>query len=89
MLISEFFRMFKDSVSRLIDQFGRKRSVKMCATNIYKSFFQDILLYTVHERWAVKSSFITYVCHGPDFFIALSWTVLYIYQYFEIKVADV
>ena len=47
--ISEFFRMFKVSL-RLewltdLDAKGAKRSVKMWATNFYKSLFKNILLY--------------------------------------------
>ena len=49
-----------------LDAKGAKRSIKMRATNFYKSFFKDILLY-VHEPSAVKiRSVRTYVLSKVD-----------------------
>ena len=55
-----FTTFFKDSLclGKLtdLDKKGAKRSVKMWATN----FFQECVV--LHELWAVKDSFSTYVC---------------------------
>ena len=76
--ISEFFRMFKDSLwcesLTNLDAKGSKRRVKMWTTNSYKIFSKNILLY-VHEQSAVENSFSTYVCYAPD---GLFWLNLYI-----------
>ena len=54
---------------------GSKRSVNNRVTTFCKSFFQNKIV--VHERWAVKNSFMTYVCYAPDVFFL---TVLYMLQ---------
>ena len=61
--ISEFFRMFKDSLWREevtnLDTKGAKRSVKIWTTNFYKSFSKNTLLYmssrSVHTFILVES----------------------------------
>ena len=45
---------------------------KMWTTTFYKSFFQKY--FVGHEESAVKNSFSTYVCYGPD---GLFWLNLY------------
>ena len=62
-------------MSRIIDQFGRKRCQKKRKDLDYK-LLKEILqkYFVVHKRWTVKNSFITYVWYASD---VLFWTVLY------------
>ena len=76
--ISEFFRMFKDSLWREwltnLDAKGAKRSVKMWTTNFYKSFSKNILLYMSSRLSKIRSVHTYYVCYAPD---GLFWLNLY------------
>ena len=75
--IVNFQTYFKDSLClKYLTNFGvkgDKRSIKMCTTNFYKSFFQKYFF--VHEQSAVKNSFSTCVCYSPD---GLFWLNLYL-----------
>ena len=64
--ISEFYRLFKDSLCREIltnlDANGAKRRVDY---KLLKELFQKY--FVVHEHSAVKNSLSTYVlCYAPD-----------------------
>ena len=63
-------------MSWISDQFGRKRCQKKRKDvdyNLLIDFFQK--KFVVHERWAVKNPFSTYVCYAPD---GLFWLNLYV-----------
>ena len=75
--ISEFFRMFKDSLWREwltnFDAKGAKRSVKMWTTNLYKIFFQKycVLVYmnarlskicSVHKYVILRTVYFGRIC---------------------------
>ena len=71
MSISEFFRMFKDSLYREeltnLTVKGAKRCVKMWTTNFYKIFFKNILLYMIGRLSKIRSLH-TYAMHRMFYF---------------------
>ena len=63
-------------MTRIIDQFGRKRCQKKrkdVDCKLLQEIFQKYVV--VHEQSAVENSFITYVCYAPD---GLFWLNLYL-----------
>ena len=77
--ISEFFRMFKDSLWRKkltnFEAKGAKRRVKMWNTNFYKNFSKNILLY-MNSRLSKIRSVHTYVMTRTVYF---GWICIYFY----------
>ena len=65
-IISERDDFILDQKLTNLDAKGAKRSVKMWATNFYKSYFKNILLYMSIEQSAVKKPFSIYACYAPD-----------------------
>ena len=61
--------------TKKIYQFGYKRCQNKRKDVVYKLLYDSIQKYlVVHEQWAVKNSFRTYVCYGLD---GLFWLNLY------------
>ena len=81
--ISEFFRMFKDSLCREkltnLGVKGAKRSVKMWTTNIYNSFSKNSLWY-MSSRLPKTRSVHTYVMPRTVYFGGIC--ILYLGRFF-------